>query len=270
MNTRDLFELATLDVLGLLDEDERAAFEEAFKAAPPTVQAQVRAEQLRSARFEQAEMLPDVEPPVGLRARVVAAVREAIAAVRTEPVARIGPVVGVAGFNSTPIWRAACIGFATASLVLAGFGVKVARDNRAIAEGAQGIGMMETLVGPGGARLPRVLGDPATRRVAFAPSAKDVDTRDHRPDPAAVLYVDPDGKTFYLFANNLPASSGTYKLVLRTPGDNARFMKEFEATPGTTVITFEMTGVQSLSGMEILEPGSPQEPPRALLVAREL
>lgn len=265
MNTRDLYELASLDVLGLLDDEERTAFEEGFRAATPAVQAEIRREQLRFSRSEATMMLPDVEAPVGLRAKVVAAVREAIAAVRTEPVGRIGPGVAVsAGFNSAPIWRAACIGFATASLVLAGFGYKVARDNRAIAEGTQGIGMMETLVRQAGARFPSLLANPHTQSVAFAPAAADLSDK-----IVARLWIDADRQTCYLFANNLPASTGTYKLVLRNSGD-ARYLKEFDATPGTTVLTFEAVGIENFQGLEILAPGGPQSEPTPLLVARDV
>lgn len=266
MNTRDLFELASLDVLGLLDDQERAAFEEAFRASPPAIQAQVRREQVRFTRSEAQDMLPDVDAPAGLRAKVIAAVREAIAAVRTEPVGRIGPGVAMAGFNSAPIWRAACIGFATASLVLAGFGFKVSRDNRAIAEGAQGISIMENLVRYADARVPRLLANPRTQRVSFAPAAPDVSEK-----VVAQMYIDADRKTAYIFYDNLPASSGTYKVVLRAAnGVDAKFLKEFEATPGVNVVTVEVVGVESLNGMEILAPGGPQSEPKPLLVAREV
>ena len=39
MNTRDLFEAAQLDALGLLDDAERDAFDAAFLAAAPAIQA---------------------------------------------------------------------------------------------------------------------------------------------------------------------------------------------------------------------------------------
>ena len=76
MTTHELLELASLDAMGLLDPEEREAFELAFRAAAPALQAQIRREQLRLSYID--GILPVVEPPPGLRARVMAKVREAI------------------------------------------------------------------------------------------------------------------------------------------------------------------------------------------------
>lgn len=77
MSLQELIELAILDAMGLLDEREQASFESAFRTASPSIQAQVRREQTRLSRIE--ALLPDVTPPAGLRAAVLAAVREQIA-----------------------------------------------------------------------------------------------------------------------------------------------------------------------------------------------
>jgi len=50
MTLQEMIELAILDAMGLLDEEERLAFELAFRAAAPPVQAQVRREQTRPSR----------------------------------------------------------------------------------------------------------------------------------------------------------------------------------------------------------------------------
>src|SRR5215471_5879583 len=73
MNLQQLIELAVLDAMGLLDESEQSQFEGAFRAAAPQVQAQVRREQTRLSVIE--ALLPDVQPPAGLRAAVIEAVR---------------------------------------------------------------------------------------------------------------------------------------------------------------------------------------------------
>ena len=78
MNTLDLIELAVLDALGMLEPHEAESFDEAFKAAPPAVQERVRSEQARLANLER--LLPDVEPGVQMKDRVLAAVREAMLA----------------------------------------------------------------------------------------------------------------------------------------------------------------------------------------------
>lgn len=78
MNTIDLIELAVLDALGMLDDAESAAFDAAFKAAPPATQDRVLNEQARLANLE--GLLPDVQPAADMRARVITAVREAMLA----------------------------------------------------------------------------------------------------------------------------------------------------------------------------------------------
>jgi len=76
MTTIDLIELAVLDALGMLDRDERDAFERAFQAASAATQARVRQEQERLADLE--HLLPDATPSPELRDAVIRAVREAV------------------------------------------------------------------------------------------------------------------------------------------------------------------------------------------------
>src|SRR5882672_10291884 len=114
MNLQQMIELAVLDAMGLLDETEQGQFESAFRAAAPQVRAQVRREQTRLSVIE--ALLPDVEPPAGLRAAVLDAVRRQILA------AGLGGRNGVAGVLPpmirsravSPWWRAAALGMAAA------------------------------------------------------------------------------------------------------------------------------------------------------------
>ncbi len=266
MNTRDLLEYANLDILGLLDDKERTAFEAAFRAAPPPIQAQVRAAQLRITNSEMRDMLPAIDPPLGMRARIVSAIREAITAVRSEPLARIGPGLALPGFNSAPIWRAACIGFATATLVLAGFGYKVSRDNRAIAEGSRAISIMDTLVSASDAKFPALLANPRTISVAFSPTDSNIALK-----PAARLYIDPEKKIGYLMLSNLPAAAGAYTIVVQnSPGDATIALKQFEASPGAFAVPLDSIEINSVRGMRILSPAtSPQAQPLPLLIASD-
>ncbi|UYV12830.1 MAG: hypothetical protein NCW75_00750 [Phycisphaera sp.] len=78
MNLIDLIELAVLDALGMLEEDESAEFDAAFDAAPPATQLRVRDEQARLANLE--GVLPAVSPSPEMRSRVISAVREAMLA----------------------------------------------------------------------------------------------------------------------------------------------------------------------------------------------
>ena len=117
MNTQELIELAVLDAMGLLDEQEREAFDAAFAGAPPAIQAQVRREQTRLSLSQ--DILPDVEPPAGLRAMVVDAVRRAMETPgeRRHRHVRAGLVALMPARQVSPLWRAASVGFAAAAVV---------------------------------------------------------------------------------------------------------------------------------------------------------
>lgn len=80
MTLHELLEHAVLDAYGLLDEEQRLAFERAFRAAPRSVQLQVRREQERVAGFESS--LSSESPAPELKERVIAAVRAEIEAER--------------------------------------------------------------------------------------------------------------------------------------------------------------------------------------------
>lgn len=122
MKTQELIELAVLDAMGLLDEQEREAFDSAFAAAAPAIQAQVRREQTRLSVSE--HLLPDVEPPAGLRAMVLEAVRKAMALPTTAGGRHRHMRALSLGLTPSrqvsPIWRAASVGFAAAAVT---FGV---------------------------------------------------------------------------------------------------------------------------------------------------
>lgn len=76
MNTHELIEYTMLHALGLLEDDERSAYEAAFAAAPLPVQQRVRAEARRMADL--GDLMTGAEPDAGLKDVVVAAVRAAM------------------------------------------------------------------------------------------------------------------------------------------------------------------------------------------------
>lgn len=131
MTIQELIENAQLDALGLLDEREREDFDRAFRGAPPALQAQLRREQARLCQIE--TLLPQGEPSAGLFDRILAAVRaargeEAAQPVEHEGTARIARTLPM--IRATRVhrfWRAAAIGFATASIVLGGVFVYLQR-----------------------------------------------------------------------------------------------------------------------------------------------
>lgn len=246
MNTQELFESASLDVMGLLDEQERAAFEEAFRAASPQIQAQIRAEQARFADIDR--LLPRVETPVGLRFKVLAGVREAMAALQTAPIASIG--MGGRVRTSAPIWRAACIGFATASLVLAGFSWKITQDNRTMLSLALSNHVAQELAQKAGPGFTDLITRPTLRHVAFSPVAKDATGK-----AAAALFVDTNTKTAYLVCDSLPMTAGEYRLVVQGP-DGTSMVAEFSGNSGNFYVPIQSVDVDSLNKMTIQAPAS--------------
>ena len=125
MNIQELLESAQLDSLGLLDEQDRDAFERAFFAAPEPLQAQIRQEQARLCRVD--ALLPQVELPESLWPKVREAVR--LAQVQAAGVAQGTILHDAAGRTARPlpmirssgvhrVWRASAIGFATAAVVM--------------------------------------------------------------------------------------------------------------------------------------------------------
>ena len=261
MTTRELFELAAMDVLGLLDEEERQSFEDAFRAAPAHVQAQIRAQQTRFASVD--EMLPKVSPPPSLRARVLGTVREAISAVQAGPVATIGTGGRVRlGLNSAPIWRAACIGFATASLVLSGLFIQLTRVNRDMTAQISSNQIQQYLAQKAGAEFSSMLTRPTLRHVAFAPAAKD-----YLGKAGAALFVDTSTKTAYLVCEGLPLNTtGEFRLVIQRPGGD-QTVANFPVNSGAFYVPIKDIDVGALSNLSIQMPGGDGRTASNLLVS---
>jgi len=233
MTTRELLELASLDAMGLLEDREREGFERAFRAAAPAVQRQVRREQERLTG--DTSTLPEVDPPAELRGQVIGRVREAMTAARSEVVGKIVPSEFSLRANVSPLWRAACIGFATATLVLFGVGYSLQSEYRdALAAGQSGeIAEMARLLGP---EFEQVLLSPTAERLAFATTASD-DGGDWNSESGlrAAIYLDPETKTAFLVCRNLPSADGEsgYRLVVLNEDDSAgAVLKNFEYTGG--------------------------------------
>lgn len=218
MTTHELLELASLDALGLLDPDERDAFEGAFRSAPPALQAQIRREQLRLAHID--DMLPAVEPPPGLRARVVAAVRDAIGTMGT--IRRIGggtilpdlrPSYGV-----NRLWRVGAIAAAAASIVLGLSVLQMRMDYSAIQTGAFNNAVSDKILTDFGVKFSDAMFSPETRFVQFG-DAGESNTGSHFPG-RALLVVEPSSRTGELFVRNLPASGAEYEVVVEDADGN--------------------------------------------------
>jgi len=264
MNTRELLELASLDALGLLDEQERDDFEKAFRLALPEVQAQIRREQLRFADLDR--LLPEVEPPPGLRAKVLAAVREAIAAVTaSEPVARIGP--GAARLlTMVRVWRAACIGFATASLVLAGFVYEVAQENKSIVQLVASGNTEDEVFKNFGPKFTEVFFAANKREVVFTPVAADFEGH----SPEARLILDPEKKVAVLLCKDLPRNGAVYTLVLRQDDGTTKRLREFNATGQYTGLPLPSIDHETVERFAILAPADGPNPGQVILSASQV
>ncbi len=266
MTIRDLLENASLDALGLLDDEERVQFEASFRAASPDVQAQVRREQRRAADLD--GILPNVEEPVGLRARVMEAVRRAIADVST-PVASLRPVgaeghhrAGFAFTQATPVWRAACIGFATATIVLFGAFGWMHRENRQLASRFMSDQTLEEFQKVAGTRGIEILAARHVDGVALIPAANDV-----AQGVVANLYLDTDRGEAVLFCKGLPVIDGTYRLVIED-GTQNRSVQDFASTSGG-IVAVKVNGLnsQGLKSLAIMGPDANGGPERAILRA---
>jgi len=230
MTTRELLELASLDAMGLLDERERLAFERAFRAAAPAVRRQVRREQERLTG--DVSTLPDIEPPAELRGRVISSVRDAIATARQDVVGQIVPENFSLRANVSPLWRAACIGFATATLVLFGVGYSLqSQYSETLAIGQSGeIAEIAQQLGP---KFEQVLLSPTAQRVAFTSSASD--PSETPGDLRAALYIDEESKTAFLVCRNLPTvgDGNEFRLVLvDETGGQGPVLTKFRYTGG--------------------------------------
>ncbi len=230
MTTRELLELASLDAMGLLDDSEHEVFESAFRAAAPAVQRQVRREQERLTG--DTSTLPQVDPPAELRERVLGRVRGAMTAARADVVGRIVPEEFSIRANVSPLWRAACIGFATATLVLFGVGYSMqSQYNEALRVGQSGeIAAIAQELGP---RFEQVLLSPTAERVAFASTVSN--TPADAPQLRATIFVDHETQTAFLVCRNLPEFDGVadYRLVVvDAQGDEQAQLARFPYTGG--------------------------------------
>jgi hypothetical protein len=209
MKTHELLELAALDALGLLDEGERESFDRAFRAAPPALQAQIRREQTRIAGDD--SFLPRVEVPLGLKARVVAAWREAVdamagSATRTSSGRRIGGLTLLPSRGVSSLWRAGAIGCAAASVVLAVTMLNVRDEFDKYADVSNQNSQDEFWANEFGARWVRAITSPTTKVVQFDPSSAAVKT-------GAVLLIDAETNTGHLYVRQLPQAAAGYALV---------------------------------------------------------
>ena len=154
-------------------------------------------------------------------------------------------------FNSAPMWRAACIGFATASLVLGGFFYKVSEHNKTITESLTSTELIEQLrrLSGTGADWRQIVTTPNLRHVDFAPAAQDLETDRV---PFARLFLIPEKRQAVLVCQRLPIEKGEYTLVIE--GASRVPAVPFMATPGLVQVPLDSIEIESLKSFEIRAP----------------
>lgn len=235
MTTHELLELASLDAMGLLEPAEREAFDRAFAAADPAVQAMIRREQLRVT--ELAGPLNGQVVPPGLKARVLAAVRQAVAEARQAVGLRLtddnvpAPIPAIRRAGSVSHWwRTAAIGAIAATIVL-GFSVLQMRsefvrtDNQLLSNAAND--ELRKLVG---ADFKEQLTSPNIQRLNFTAAFQGDG------GPSAALNFDAAARRGHLSIADLPPVDGGYELVaIDEDGQRTRPLAKFDTvTNGLT------------------------------------
>lgn len=238
MTPKQLFEMAQLDALALLDEDERADFAAALAEAPAALREQVLREQARFADLRQ--FLPDVAPPPELRGKVVDAVLRAAAEdrpVRHEP--RPGRHVRPVrrGARVSPAWRGAAIGFAAASLTLGLSTLYLWSEHERIDSEVSNSALVQSIVENFGVEyVQRALFDIETRRVVFRPAGESAVGR-------ASIFTNPAWKESRLFCLELPGPSDGRSYRVVALDDNDRIT--------ATIAEFRSTGALMSSGLPL-------------------
>lgn len=209
MNNDNLFEMAALDALGLLEAEERREFEDAFESASPALREQIRREQSRLTDLD--DSLPKVSAPESLRDRVLQAVHQAMAAMApartSEVIAKIGSPAWPTRRAVSPIWRAACIGFATATVVLIAVGFYMRGRYDEGLQAFRDIDLTQLMMQDLGSEFVDQLLSPGSLKVSFQPA-------DNESQAKAMIFVDPETKTAYLVTRDLPQIEGEYRLVV--------------------------------------------------------
>ena len=264
MTTADMIEFAAADALGLLDDEDRAAFDAAFASAPGAVRELIWAEQARIA--EQGLELPDVDHELihdpAAREKFLARVRQEIE--RTQRDATPARTVSHAQNNRQPapaprnlgwrrarrvnsMWRVATIGASVAAVVLAVLQVQLRQDFDALQQRSEIASLMD---GIGIEHIGDALfNDAVTQRVQFTPVAA-VGRAE------AMLLRNPDHDRSRLYVMNLQSRTA-YTLVAVDADNN----------PVETIMAFETDDL--LTGIDLDLDGSSGEMVRLAIMSTD-
>lgn len=235
MTTHELLENALLDALGLLDDDERASFDAAFRAAPSAIQAQIRREQTRIIEAEIGQ-LPEVEPSVTLRAAVLEAVRNARLGHTPRQHQQAEPVpasyqIRHKKLKPVTVWRAAALAFAAASVVFGWSTFHMFGEHTRLAAAQRDDALFEALAEQFGRQFViDAMVDADTQRHVF----RTVSTEQTVAAARAAVWRHPSWPTSRFFCVSLPptAPGTTYRLAVLDENDK----------PIRDVLRFEFAG----------------------------
>lgn len=244
MNTQALIEHTVLYTLGFLDDQEQTQYESALMAASPKVREHVQAEARRMADL--GDLLPSDQPDPELRDLVIAAVRAGMREQEVEqrlasaPLAhaaiagRITPDTSTRRYSQPalprvrgvhPVWRAAAIGLAGATIALTVISANVRDLQHTAAEGAR----IAAFYNETGAEFVNsTLFDANTKRVTLSPVSNETAN-----NAVASVWHNPDWGSARLFVKNLRAQAGDepYRLVvLDAEGNIVREVAQFRPT----------------------------------------
>ena len=236
MTTQELIELAVLDAMGLLDEAEREEFDAAFASAAPAIQAQVRREQTRLSLSQ--DLLPDVEPPAGLRALVLEAVRKAMGSPAERRHRRIagGALALTPARQVSPWWRAASVGFAAAAMVTGVTFLQLRSELNDLTRSLEADRLLSQMQSAVGSELVvSLLTDPQVVRRNFTPMASGGRGE-------AAIWTNPaweEGTEGLLAMANLPMSERPFQIVTYVGGAMGReVLTSFEPQAGLQMVRF--------------------------------
>ena len=262
MTTSEMLEMVAVDALGLLDDDDRSAFDRAYAAAPSAVRELVWAEQARIA--ELGLELPDVSASPESRRRFLDRVRQEIErsqVAESAPASRkIAHAAGAAGAAAVPaprslglrparrvssMWRVATVGASVAAVVLAVLQVQLRQNFDELRQRSEIAGVIE------GLGLDHVddalFADASVQRVQFTPVGSVGRAR-------AMLLRNPDRDTSRLYVRNL--QSRTSFTVVAVDENNR---------PVEQIASFETDDL--LTGVDLDLPGAPGETLRVAIMS---
>ncbi len=255
MTTKELLEAAQLDALGMLEETEREAFEEALATVPAALRLQIRAEQTRLADYDpfvRNDVPSDLAPPPGLKDSVLAAWRGALGretarrVVHADAQDRPSSVRLRAARRVSPLWRAVAIGFMATAVVSGVVSLQVLnryQELRATADSNEVIDWINSNRSAARQLSEALTGDPLMQTVRFETATTGGALFKGK---AAVFYnPDKNGKAL-LCCQNLPSAAGQkYKIVRRNSDGSTEAISEIPRSDGFAIHEFDITKAAS-------------------------